>query len=464
VSTAIWWIRRDLRLMDNQALTSAMMQADAVVPLFILDRKLLDSPRSSPERNAFLMEGLQSLDADLSKQGSYLVVREGEPSEVLRELCYETQSEWIFAQADVSPYARRRDEHVGRELPLKLTPGLTIHLPDSVLKSDGSAYTVYTPFSRQWRNQPHPGKPLPAPEKLTLPPSLESKIIPTLPLVNFQGSFKAGESEAQNRIETFISSRIFHYDFQRDRLDKDGSSCLSPYLRFGMISARQAYWMAYEAGATGRDRGGYNGVEAWINELIWREFYASILYYFPAVAQTAFQPKYRKLHWREDPAGFNAWTEGRTGYPIVDAAMRQLNSTGWMHNRARMITASFLVKDLLINWRLGEAYFMRHLLDGDPAANNGGWQWVAGTGTDAAPYFRIFNPILQAKKFDPHGNYVRRWLPELVEVPEMYIHSPWMMPESIQSQVRCRIGIDYPSPIVEHAMARQRAIDVYRRK
>jgi deoxyribodipyrimidine photo-lyase len=448
--------------MDNQPLTSALKHADVVVPLFILDRKLLDSPRASPVRNAFLMEGLQSLDADLRKRGSSLVVREGEPREVLRKLCYETQSTWIFAQADVSPYARRRDEDVSRELPLKLIPGLTVHSPDSVVKPDGSAYTVYTPFSRQWRNRPHPGKPLPAPEQLASPPPLASEKISMPSLLNHQGTFKASETEAQLRLETFINSPIFQYDVRRDRLDMDGSSCLSPYLRFGMISARQAYWLACEAGAIGSDRGGHNGVEAWINELVWREFYASILYHFPTVTQTAFQPRFRSFRWREDPAGFKAWTDGRTGYPIVDAAMRQLNATGWMHNRARMITASFLVKDLLINWQLGEAYFMQHLLDGDPAANNGGWQWVAGTGTDAAPYFRIFNPVLQAKKFDPHGDYVRRWLPELVEVPEMYIHSPWMMPESVQSRVRCRIGIDYPSPIVEHAMARQRALDVYR--
>ncbi len=229
-----------------------------------------------------------------------------------------------------------------------------------------------------------------------------------------------------------------------------------------MLSARQAAWAAREADELAIDTKAQLGAETWLNELIWREFYAAILYHFPYVRQTAFRPELRNIPWRDDLDGFNAWVEGRTGYPVVDAAMRQLNTTGWMHNRARMITASFLTKDLLIDWRQGERYFMQHLLDGDPAANNGGWQWTAGTGTDAAPYFRVFNPVLQGKKFDPQGAYVRHWVPELSRVSDAFIHTPWEMPTSMQAQVGCVIGKNYPTPIVDHAMARQRVLAAYR--
>jgi len=246
-------------------------------------------------------------------------------------------------------------------------------------------------------------------------------------------------------------------------MDLNGTSGLSPYLRFGMLSAKQAAWAAREADARAKDAVARQGAETWLNELIWREFYAMILYRFPHVLRTAFRPALRSIHWRDDPAGFPAWAEGRTGYPVVDAAMRQLNATGWMHNRARMIVASFLVKDLLIDWQQGERYFMQHLLDGDPASNNGGWQWSAGTGTDAAPYFRVFNPVLQGKKFDPYGAYVRRWVPELSAVPDAFIHTPRSMPLDVQAQVGCVIEKNYPAPIIDHSMARQRVLEAYRR-
>ena len=247
-------------------------------------------------------------------------------------------------------------------------------------------------------------------------------------------------------------------------MDLEGTSGLSPYLRFGMLSARQAAWAARRAEAQAMDAAARLGAETWLNELIWREFYAAILYHFPFVRQMAFRPELREISWRDAPADFAAWVDGRTGYPVVDAAMRQLQTTGWMHNRARMITASFLTKDLLIDWRLGERYFMQHLLDGDPAANNGGWQWVAGTGTDAAPYFRVFNPMLQGIKFDPQGAYVRRWVPELTTVPNDFIHAPWKMPADVQRRVGCFIGKDYPAPLVDHALARERALNGYKVK
>jgi len=463
LSTAIWWIRRDLRLSDNQALTTAMGHASVVIPVFILDPKLLNSPQTAQNRVAFLFEGLEALDSDLRKRGSALFLRKGNPLEVLSNLLRESEATSIFAQADVSPYARQRDEGVRRELPLTLTPGITTHSPELLTKPDGSPYTVFTPFARKWHSLPFPDKPLPAPDWRLELPQVASLNILDLPRRMGMNNFPAGEAEAQRRLEAFTDSDINHYAQARDRMDLDGTSQLSPYMRFGMVSARQAAWAAREAVVRANDSIARMGAETWLNELIWREFYATILDHFPAVLSTAFKPELRSIHWRDDPAGFTAWAEGRTGYPVVDAAMRQLNATGWMHNRARMIAASFLVKDLLIDWRFGERYFMQHLLDGEPASNNGGWQWTAGTGTDSAPYFRVFNPVLQGKKFDPHGNYVRRWVTELGNVPDEYIHMPWLMPGDIQARVGCVIGKNYPSSIVDHVMARKRVLEAYRR-
>jgi deoxyribodipyrimidine photo-lyase len=268
--------------------------------------------------------------------------------------------------------------------------------------------------------------------------------------------FPPGEAEAQRRLAAFVTgpdASIYRYSVDRNRLDLDGTSQLSPYLRLGMLSTRQVVVAALNAMAAAPTSEAEKGAETWLNELIWREFYAAILYHFPHVRQRSFRPQYDAIPWRNDREEFAAWCEGKTGYPVVDAAMRQLLATGWMHNRARMITASFLVKDLLIDWRWGEKWFMQHLVDGDPAANNGGWQWTAGTGTDAAPYFRIFNPVLQSKKFDPHGDYIRRWVPELRNLNEKDIHAPW---ESAADVPR------YPAPIVDHKFARERTLDAYK--
>jgi deoxyribodipyrimidine photo-lyase len=315
-----------------------------------------------------------------------------------------------------------------------------------------------------WRSLPFPDRPLPAPARLPALPHITSQNLPSTPQHPSKSPFQAGEAEAQQRLSAFSETSIRRYAAERNRMDLDGTSGLSPYLRFGMLSARQAAWEARQAEAQAMDAEARSGAETWLNELIWREFYVAILYYFPYVRQMAFRPELRKISWQDTPADFAAWVEGRTGYPVVDAAMRQLHATGWMHNRARMITASFLVKDLLIDWRLGERFFMQHLLDGDPAANNGGWQWVAGTGTDAAPYFRMFNPVLQGVKFDPQGAYVRRWVPELTAVPNDLIHAPWKMPADVQHRIRCFIGKDYPAPLVDHALARERLLNVYKVK
>ena len=463
---AIWWIRRDLRLADNSALTAALAMADQVIPLFILDPHLAQAPTTGAKRLAFLLNGLRSLDADLARRGSRLIFRQGDPQTVLADLVTAAGAGAIVAQADVSPYARRRDAAVAEHLPLQLTPGVTVFPSDVVTKADGSPYTVFTPFSRAWKALPPNLTPLPAPGRIPTPVDLASDRIPASPALPPHVPFQASEAEAQRRLRAFadgLQAPIRRYHEQRDRPDLDGTSQLSPYLRFGLISPRQAAAAAYTILDGATDAAGRRGAEVWLNELIWREFNASILYRFPGVLRAAFRPELRSIPWDNNPELFAAWREGRSGYPIVDAAMRQLVQTGWMHNRARMIVASFLVKDLLIDWRWGERFFMQHLVDGDPASNNGGWQWTAGVGTDAAPYFRIFNPVLQGEKFDPHGDFVRRWLPELAHVPMAFIHKPWMMTPLDQRRAGCVLGQDYPAPIVDHAAARERTLAAYQR-
>lgn len=463
MTTSIWWIRRDLRLVDNQALHKALSNSDTILPVFTLDHAILRSKFYSEQRFAFLLAGLRQLDSDLRERGSRLIVREGDPLTQLQQLCAETGAGAIFAEEDVTPYARRRDKRISDLLPLHLCTGLTGRHPTAVLKKDGAPYTVFTPFKKAWLAQPLPHRRdlLPAPSAIASPSDIDSLPLPTTPILSPTVPFMAGENEGHQRLEKFIAQRVAAYADQRNQLDVDGTSALSPYLRFGMVSARQALVAVLEALARTPDKQ-RKGADVWLSELVWREFYQMILYHFPHVRKECFRPKYNAIQWNNDPSEFAAWCEGKTGYPVVDAAMHQLKTTGWMHNRARMIVASFLTKDLLIDWRWGERWFMQHLIDGDIAANNGGWQWTAGTGTDAAPYFRIFNPILQGKKFDPDGAYVRRWLPQLQAVPTKFIHAPWEMPPPVQRRYGCVIGTDYPPPIIDHRFARQRTLAAYK--
>jgi deoxyribodipyrimidine photo-lyase len=443
--TNIWWIRRDLRLTDNPALQFALEAGD-VIPVFILDPAF---SAQSPRRQSFLHEGLAALDKDLRARNSYLVTRSGSPLEVLRQLLSKTHATAIFAEEDYTPYARKRDAQIAAQLPLQLIAGQTVHHPEFVKKADGKPYTIYTPYSKVWKSMLTEIHLLPAPEKISTPKNIFSEPLPeykTNPL------FPAGEAEAQRRLAKFTGVQrlptlapIHQYSELRNRMDLDGTSALSPYFKFGMLSLRQAVLLStfdLEPSTC-----------IWLNELIWREFYIQILYHFPHVAKTAFNKSLANIPWRNNETEFTAWKEGRTGMPIVDAAMRQLKETGWMHNRARMIVASFLVKDLLIDWRWGEAWFMENLLDGDLAANNGGWQWTAGTGTDAAPYFRIFNPVLQSAKFDPHGDYIRKWVPELRGLNEKEIHAPWEKGIKISG---------YPDqPIVDRSLVKERTLRAY---
>jgi deoxyribodipyrimidine photo-lyase len=467
-SVALWWIRRDLRLSDNQTLAAALAGAEQVVPVFVLDPALWKSPHVSEKRLAFLLGGLRKLDADLRARGSRLIVRQGGPKQELAALMAETGADRVFAEQDYSRYACQRDAKIARHLPLRLISSLTVHPPAVVLKADGEPYTVFTPFSRAWKvlTPPSLNSVLPAPERICTA-NISSEAIPPEPVLPLSIPFVPGEAEAQHRLGMFLDQddpAIYRYGEGRNRMDWDGTSQLSPYLRFGMLSARQVAVAAYSAIEAAPTQSARASAEMWLNELVWREFYISILYHFPDVSRQAFRAarSVRNIRWRNDEREFAAWCQGRTGYPVVDAAMRQLKEIGWMHNRARMIIASFLVKDLLVDWRWGERWFMQHLVDGDPAANNGGWQWTAGVGTDAAPYFRVFNPVLQGTKFDPQGGYVRRWVPALADVPDKFIHKPWEMSVEVQRTSGCVIGQDYPAPMVDHAPARARALAAYR--
>jgi deoxyribodipyrimidine photo-lyase len=455
--TAIWWIRRDLRLTDNVALQNAL-EAASVIPVFILDPDLLLRP--APKRQAFLFNSLRAFDADLRQRGSYLILRRGDPLETLRSLLVKTGAVAIYAEEDYTPYARKRDSAIARELPLELVLGQVVQHPEFVKKANGTPYTVYTPYSKAWKSLlPETLSIIPAPERIPTPEGFQSVSLP-----DAAGStvFPAGETEALRRLNQFTASHIYRYAEKRNRMDLDGTSSLSPYIRFGIIGLRQAVREAGKAmhavlspseGLAAGSVEDKRGAEVWLNELIWREFYIQILYHFPHVLKTAFNPSLTKIRWNNDVSNFERWKEGQTGYPVVDAAMRQLRQTGWMHNRARMIVASFLVKDLLINWQWGERWFMENLLDGDLAANNGGWQWTAGTGTDAAPYFRIFNPTLQSKKFDPNGDYIREWVPELAHLSTDVIHAPWEKNLDIRN---------YPKPIIDHHLAREIALAAYK--
>jgi deoxyribodipyrimidine photo-lyase len=449
VRTGIWWIRRDLRLRDNGALRALLETHDRAIPSFILDPRLLSSRYVGAKRKEFLFGGLRALDRSLRERGSRLIVREGEPERVLGRLLRETGADSIVVEKDVSPYARRRDQRIASRLPLRGIWGSSLLTPRDVLKSDGSPYTTFTPYLRAWKRVADARSNGSMPAAFPIPrmpavPALESLPIPACDPSAAVLSFAPGEAAAEASLLRFLREGLYSYEETRNRLDLEGTSRLSPYLRFGMISARRvlaAVRRGIDEAPGKRERA---SAESFLSELVWREFYISILFHFPRVRVESFRRETRDLAWRDDEEGFQAWCEGRTGYPIVDAAMRELRATGFMHNRTRMVTAAFLTKHLLIDWRRGEEWFMKHLVDGDPAANNGGWQWAAGTGTDAAPYFRVFNPTLQGRRFDPEGVYVRRYLPELEGVGPREIHEP-------------------RRPIVSHTAARVRALQAFER-
>ena len=469
--TLIVWLRRDLRVRDNAALHEACRQAERVIPLFVFDPDILGREDTGAARVAFLLDALRVLDVSLRNCGGRLIVRRGKaPEEILRAVD-EWGADGVFHQREHEPFGRRRDEAVAAALrergkSLETFPGLALFEPEEILSKTGTPYTVFGPYKREWFSRPAES-PLPIPRHVPTPPEANGEPLPTAAGLAFstdQAFEMGGEDAAQEMLREFLKGKIEGYDAGRDILAENATSRLSRHLHLGTISAR---FVVDAARRSGKDKpsGGTQGEHqpepghsTFLSEIAWHDFYLQILHHFPHVAGGAFRPQFDALEWDNDEGLFAAWQEGRTGYPLVDAAMRQMNREAWMHNRGRMVVASFLTKDLLIDWRRGERYFMRQLVDGDQAANNGGWQWAAGTGTDAQPFFRIFNPTSQGEKFDPDGAYVKRWVPELAQVPPKFIHAPWKLTAAEREHLGCAA---YPSPVVDHAKQRVRALAMY---
>lgn len=463
--TVIHWFRRDLRISDSVSLHEAFTRGECLVPVFILDDAILQAPDSGSARVAFLLPVLESLRRNLEALGHRLILLHGTPHEELVKLARAIRADAVFTNRDYEPYAIARDRKVAGALYeagvyFESFKDSVIWEGRDVLTKVNEPYTVFTPYAKAWRAKPiAPPVPKLGRAKAPVPESAHSLPLPAnsekLGHKLTQHLPAAGEHAALEALKQFLAQRVYDYDTARNfPADEGGTSRLSPHLRFGTVGIRTVLaklFAAREIATPSQDR----ACVVWETELIWREFYQQILANFPHVAEGSFRREYDQLQWSGTDAQFAAWCAGQTGFPIVDAAMRCLNATGWMHNRLRMIVAMFLTKDLLISWQRGERYFMQQLVDGELAANNGGWQWSAGCGTDAAPYFRIFNPVSQGAKFDPQGAFVRRWVPELRDAPDELIHQPWEDP-LLLSRTK------YPAPIVDHAKQRLKCLAMFK--
>ncbi|HEY7150049.1 MAG TPA: deoxyribodipyrimidine photo-lyase [Solirubrobacterales bacterium] len=458
--TVLVWFRRDLRVHDHPALRAALDRGEDLVPVFCFDDRLLGGRHASGPRTQFLLDCLADLDGSLRARGSGLVVRRGPPERELPQLARHVGARAIEFTAEISPFGRQRDERVARaceeaEIALRAHPGIAAVDDIAEIRTNaGRPFTVFSPFHRAWLHVPR-REPIGAPRKLPpLPSNLSCGRIPRLEALGLEQEVAepspGGESPARERLRRFLAGRVRSYESRRDALDRKTTSRLSPYLHFGCVSPREVEQRL--------PRG--VGADAFRRQLCWRDFYHHVLFHFPRNARSEFQDRYRgSIRWSHATRAFEAWKQGCTGYPLVDAGMRQLRREGWMHNRARLIAGSFLTKDLGIDWRWGERWFMRLLVDGDEANNNGNWQWVASVGVDPQPAFRrIYNPARQMERYDPDGRYVRTHVSELRDVPREYLPEPWRMPVEVQQRVGCVIGQDYPGPIVDHSQARQEAL------
>lgn len=461
-ASVIHWFRRDLRIADNTALWHAAKPKLPVVPVYILGDWRGTHHWTGPNRQHFLCGSLESLAKNLETLGGRLIIRQGKALEELRKLILESRAIAIHFNADPDPYGKSVEQAVQAmcsELGIECHAhsDVALHAPDEVLTQSDLPYRVYTPYSRNWLNLPKPS-PLTKPGALQTPGGLKSLPLPTVEVWGWEipsaQIVDPGERAARGRLKTAISGKIQNYAAQRDFPAADGTSRISQDLRHGLVSIRTVYAesMKARAAASVPERA---GIDVFIKELAWREFYFAILHHFPKVLDEEFNADWRGLPWDEPGTLFEAWKEGKTGFPIVDAGMRELKATGHMHNRVRMITAMFLTKDLHIDWKQGESWFMQNLVDGEIASNNGGWQWSAGTGADAAPYFRIQNPWSQTVKFDPGGKYIQTWVPELANVhPSRFLEAP---------KDGRPLAPDYPLPCVDHKTERERTLAIFKR-
>ena len=460
----LMWFRRDLRMTGNPALSAALRECDEVIPLFAFDEPLLRSRRFGSHCVNFMLGCLDDLARRLSSHGLSLTWRRGNQIEEVVRAARETHVDCVYWNRDYEPGAIERDRRVRQDL---LHHGVSartfkdhvVFEPEELLTQAGTPFQRYGAYRNRWwarwqQAEPPPPAVLPrrrgrAIEASVHLPSAGDLGYPMMPL-----RFEAGETAARRAIRCFFDGPIRNYAIARNRPDLEATSRLSPHFRFGTLSiplaVRSALAVLARHGTAWK-----TGVTGWIDELVWRDFFQHILWHFPRVVTEPFRPA-PFTGVENDDQLFQAWCDGRTGFPLIDAGMRQLNETGWMHNRVRMVVASFLVKDLHLDWRWGEEYFMQHLIDADVAANNGNWQWCASTGTDAMPGYRIFNPALQSKTFDPRGEYIRRFVPELSRVTAHFIHQPEHMTVDDQERSACRIGSDYPAPIVDHQAASRR--------
>jgi deoxyribodipyrimidine photo-lyase len=458
--TLVWFRGKDLRLADHAPLCDALDHGE-VIPFFVLDPFFFEPERAAklPHRMQFLLESLAELAQQIEARGSRLLVVRGKSTEVVPELARRLSVDRVVAQRWCEPFARRRDELVARALrvPFELFEGETLWPPGALRTQGNTPYTVFTAFARAFTERAVLGEPIAAPERI--PPWPKDVAISSVPIPALSelgvtrnpGILAGGERAAHARLRRFLDGPAARYHELRDRLDLEGTSRLSADLKFGTLSAR-VVWHAVER-ALGV---GSPALRSFQNELVWREFTHSTLWDFPRLLREPFRAKWRDFPYAEDDAAWQAWVTGHTGYPVVDAAARQLLGEGFVHNRARMIAASFLTKHLLIDYRRGEAHYLTYLTDGDWAQNNAGWQWSAGSGMDAQPYFRVFNPKTQGQKFDPDGAYVRRWVPELRALETRYIHEPSAAPAAVLRAAGIALGVTYPEPIVDHATGRSR--------
>ncbi|MEK8049811.1 deoxyribodipyrimidine photo-lyase [Ideonella sp. DXS22W] len=486
MARALVWFRRDLRADDHAALYHALTQAKQVFCAFVFDRSILDALPRADRRVEFIRDSLVDLDAQLRAlgqahgvEGAGLIVRHGAAERELPALAAELGVQAVYCAHDDEPAALARDATVRGRL---ADAGIVLHTAkdhvvferSEVLTASGSPYGVFTPYKNTWLRKladaGHPRgdgfylRPYPIARharRLAPRPPAFAQPVPTLADIGFEPTnlhrlkLPTGSTGAQELLDDFLD-RIDNYHDARDYPAIKGPSYLSTHLRFGTVSIRRLARAAWD-----RMNGGSRGAEVWLSELVWRDFYHQVLHHHPRVVGHAFRPEYDAIKWEHGKAAdalFAAWCEGRTGYPLVDAAMAQINQTGYMHNRLRMVVASFLVKDLGIDWRWGEAYFATHLNDFDLAANNGGWQWAASTGCDAQPYFRIFNPVSQSEKFDPEGRFIQRYLPQLARLAPKLIHAPWLARPVDLAAAGIELGRDYPAPIVDHAAAREKTL------
>lgn len=470
-SSVLFWFRRDLRSHDNVGLHQALTLYKKVYCVFIFDRDILNElPSKQDRRVEFIWESVVELKASLESLGGDLIVHYASARAAIPALAAALKVDAVYANTDYEPYAVARDAEVskilaGEGIDFRTFKDTVIFEKNEVLTQASGTFSVFTPYKNAWLRRLHDADLAPraiAEYRDSFAKTKLAEPVPTLASMGFErtnlSSFiRAGMSGAAALRDDFIE-RMADYKEARDLPSVKGVSYLSVHNRFGTISIRELAGIAYAETLRKKNI----GAETWLSELIWRDFYFQIIFHHPHAAESAFRPEYDAIQWPNEKKLFTAWCEARTGYPLIDAAMRQLNQTGYMHNRLRMIVASFLTKDLLIDYRWGEKYFADNLNDFDLSANNGGWQWAASTGCDAQPYFRIFNPITQSERFDTQGKFIRKYVPELKNVTDKFIHAPWLLPPLEQQARECVMGRDYPLPIVDHATQRDRALALYK--